>query len=674
MANDVRFPVLRSIEVRNYPMYPGTEDGSGFAVDLLPGVSVIVGINGIGKTTLLNLVLWMLTGPQQPAKADLMRPGSGRHKRVKVSSFDYFATRVGDSIAKAEATLEIMFGDEDRVRVTRSLSNLKIKALWHNRTELTQADEERYLDLVRELSGTHSDWDYDFLVRHLVFFLEEKAPLLWSEEGQFELLRILFLDQDLSEKCVALSDEIAKLDSRVRNKDWQLTDTRDALRELEEAAVGAEPSEDTLPILEAHLDGVQQNLLSYEEREASERQRLENLEKEAFEVEQRLDEKRLQLRHVEQQYFRQAFPNLPTTTELTFGRLLAGDGCLVCGSESTGARDRLLRLQQSNACPVCETPQLAKDDAATPPVVISKARLSKIEKEMITLTKESEKTQGLVDEVRNSLQQLKGEQRDLWKEQVRLESAVADLRAQMPAEGGRVKALRVQLDAAESALKDERNQVEAKRKQFNRLLAKARDRIADVAKQICNEFGRCANTFLEEDCRLEYEMNKRRIGQTGTLMEFPSFVLKMASATATTPRTRGTASQVSESQKEFLDLAFRMAVMRTAVDRGSPCMLVIETPEASLDSFFVERAGRMLRDFTYEGAKIRHTVLASSNLNRENMISELLGLKRTDRKATPKAEITRRIINLLDIAAKPKALVRHLKLYREQLKRALDGA
>jgi len=103
-------------------------------------------------------------------------------------------------------------------------------------------------------------------------------------------------------------------------------------------------------------------------------------------------------------------------------------------------------------------------------------------------------------------------------------------------------------------------------------------------------------------------------------------------------------------------------------------MLVIETPEASLDSFFVERAGRMLRDFTYEGAKIRHTVLASSNLNRENMIPALLGLKRTDRKATPKSEIPRRIINLLDIAAKPKALVRHLKLYRQQLKEALDGA
>ena len=68
-------------------------------------------------------------------------------------------------------------------------------------------------------------------------------------------------------------------------------------------------------------------------------------------------------------------------------------------------------------------------------------------------------------------------------------------------------------------------------------------------------------------------MHRRQIGESGTFLEFPSFVLKMGSATSTTPRTRDAANAVSESQKEFLDLAFRMAVMRTALGRSVPTML-----------------------------------------------------------------------------------------------------
>ena len=39
------------------------------------GVNVIVGINGLGKTTLLNVIFRLLAGPYDPAKADRIRPG-----------------------------------------------------------------------------------------------------------------------------------------------------------------------------------------------------------------------------------------------------------------------------------------------------------------------------------------------------------------------------------------------------------------------------------------------------------------------------------------------------------------------------------------------------------------------------------------------------------------------
>jgi hypothetical protein len=667
MSSEVRFPVLRSLAVRRYPLYPGTGDGSGFSVDLLPGMSVIVGINGIGKTTLLNLILWMLTGPHAPKKADLMRPGSGRHKRTHIKTFDYFATRVGRPIRDAEAVLEFAFGSDDLVRITRSLATLKITELWHNNTKLAHPDEDRYLDLVKELSGAQSDWDYDFVVRHLVFFLEEKAPLLWGEEGQFELLRILFLNASLSRNCVKLSDEIYVLDSKLRNRNWHLRDLREELDALDDAAVERGDDTDTLQILEGRKAAVDESVEEVTGNVETVLARVEALEKEEFESEQRLDEARLELRHVEQQYFRHSFPGIPAATELTLGRLLANDGCLVCGSETHQAQKRLRRLQAENACPVCETPQVAASDKVES---ITPARLKKLEQKVKDLADQHDGLRAQLAESRDQLRILKEQQREEWLEQARLASSILDLRAQAPSKDERWSLLHAQLATAESDLADVRGQWETKRKQYRMLLGKARDRISDVAEQICREFAGFATTFLEEDCQLEYELTKRTIGQSGAQMEFPSFIVKMSSATSDTLRTRGAATQVSESQKEFLDLAFRMAVLRTAVHEGAPTMLVIETPEASLDYHFVARAGKMLRDFTYEKGKIKHTVIASSNLNRENMIRALLGIGQRTR-GTPAAEIPKRVINLLEIAAKPKSLKKEEAAYTQLLKEAL---
>ncbi len=669
MSSNVRFPVLRHIDVRKYAMYPGEDGSDGFAVDLLDGVSVIVGINGIGKTTLLNMILWMLTGPNTPTKGDLMRPGSGRHKRRKVSNFTFFASRVGKPIPDAECTLRFSIGD-DSVTITRSLATLQIKGLWHNQARRRDADESAYLDLMLELTGTQRDWDFDFLVRHFIFFLEQKAPLLWGDEGQFELLRILFLNDALSSKCVRLMDEIAKLDSLVRNKNWQLEDLREEIEELSSA--NNRPGHDTedLEVLQYRLNAIKERLEDLNASVQDATIKCQDLEKLEFEDEIALDSARQDLRRAEQRYFRDAFPHLPDTTELVFGRLLANEGCLVCGSECHTARKRLVRLQAENACPVCETPQMA--DGSSSLVNLGAIRLGELESKVQTLQAVYDDRRHQLEAMRETLLAVKNEQRAAWREEVQLSSLVDDRTAQNLPTQDKTPSLQAKLAAEEAELEVDRVELARKRKQFKGLLAKGHMEIALVADRICEEFGKYASSFLEEECKIEYSMSRRRIGQTGALMEFPSFVVKVGSAAANGLQLRSDATQVSESQKEFLDLAFRMAVMRTATDDASPCMLVIETPESSLDSHFVSRAGTMLRSFTFGSSRSRtprHSVLASSNLNRENMIPELLGLGKA--RTTPQNEVRQRIINLLDLAARPKALVKEYPMYQKQLRVSL---
>jgi hypothetical protein len=174
-----------------------------------------------------------------------------------------------------------------------------------------------------------------------------------------------------------------------------------------------------------------------------------------------------------------------------------------------------------------------------------------------------------------------------------------------------------------------------------------------------------------EECTLTYEMDARPIGQGGIRMNFPSFTLKMTSAVLQVARERHEQEEVSESQKEFIDLAFRMALLKAA-NRGRGSLLVIETPEASLDSVFIDRAGLMLHDFAHGRGNSKNQIIATSNLNKENMIPALLGLKDEKggiRRATK--DVQGRVLNLLQIAAPSRAYTEFKPQYDQNYKVAL---
>jgi hypothetical protein len=154
-------------------------------------------------------------------------------------------------------------------------------------------------------------------------------------------------------------------------------------------------------------------------------------------------------------------------------------------------------------------------------------------------------------------------------------------------------------------------------------------------------------------------------------------------------------SRCSESQREFIDLAFRMALMETAAGADGDAMLVLETPEASLDSLFVTEAGALFRRFAAGGGALGNVFIASTNLNNEGMIPALFGAVTPPAReeaaedadvlavdaqlepeeepgpAVPVADRHRYLINLLNLAAPNAALRHHAAYYQEKLREAV---
>ena len=214
----IQLPLLGSLDVEGYGMFPGSKSTPGLHVNFKPGLTLVLGANGLGKTTLITLIYRMCTGPYEIAGIS----GStalGRRKlevtRLPPRDKRVLAARVFDEAVKARATLCLIFGN-DRVTITRNLHALTLTQLSCNHTDL-QATEDRFQKLIVDLSGLPSFGDWILVLRYLVFYFEERRELVWDPSAQRQILRLLLLPGSNAAAWAAKERKVLELDSRVRN-------------------------------------------------------------------------------------------------------------------------------------------------------------------------------------------------------------------------------------------------------------------------------------------------------------------------------------------------------------------------------------------------------------------------------------------------------------------------
>lgn len=682
----IRLPVVTRLTVTDYELYPGTK-GKGIDWQLLRGVSVIAGVNGLGKTTLLNILFRMLAGPRDWTVGESRQLGNLKRELKDARDSSYFRDRVSDGAATAKACVEIRFG-RARIVVTRRLRDLSIADLQVNGKAMLPT-EEAFEIAVLEASGVASAFDWHLILRLLVFYLEDRRPLVWDKTAQDEVLRALFYPTESATAAAELANRIQSLDSEFRNRRGFLNKQEDRLDEAEAAAAGdatirhlfASKQTEVAALKERSVDlgkGVEiANLERVRIRRQVEGQKL------------RLEETTREHHALRQRFFASLFPGITEVGNYILVNLDAGSGCIVCGNTAADAADRLAKCVVEGECPVCEAPADRQD--------VRPIRQSKVEaRRLAELEIKRQTAMDNLQRFREALALAEDRFRDLLFENdtaaLRLgeaERQLDALRATLPPPPNEIEAMRRLVDD----LKRQQNENLAERRALEADLRVHLDRgkaaVDAVAASIKKRFGANAAAFLAETCEIGRVREERMFGDKTAKFSMPRFTVKLTSGVfKTQAQERRDDDDVSESQKEFIDLAFRLSLLQE-VSGTRPAMIVIETPEASLDSLFIARAGQLLAKFGAGGGQLGNRLIASSNLNKEDMIPALFGLASEEdyiewwksrrsgqpkgsRDAVPLAERPKRLLNLLAVAAENRAVERYRAGYELRLRRALE--
>lgn len=221
MSRQIYLPELLSINIKNYTLYSNCLD---YTFDFVKGVNLVLGGNGMGKTTFVNIIRYAILGLyKKPFGYTRTYQGNIIEKR-QLFPQKYFSNRMDDSIhTDASPTVSIsMKINNVIVELTRDLSSitltqLKVDGVKVSGTLVNQFSFEKLSDAAKvdtlpykyeEIIKSNTNLEFDdliFFVNEVLFFGEDHKTILWNDgdffpDVQSELFNKYFNDPDLDKK------------------------------------------------------------------------------------------------------------------------------------------------------------------------------------------------------------------------------------------------------------------------------------------------------------------------------------------------------------------------------------------------------------------------------------------------------------------------------------------
>lgn len=602
-------PRIKELHINNYDLYK-----CPLNIEFSSKLNLVFGTNGLGKTTLLNILQYSIIGPYT-GKVKSRNWKDQQKLRRPMFEKNYFRNRMSNHEENAEVKVTYTLGS-DLYEVCHSLYEHKLKTVYVNGIKLpgeeisyesyekkyfgqTEEDLGRYLideyHKSLEASSCFPDINsYILMITEMMFFTEARDFAFWEQDLCKSILS-KFMPKDKYFEYDEVQKLVKKYDSQARLTSYKMSMIKDFLGEefSEKVDEKSQYSLEDLERINSKIDLV--------------KTRIERLEKELNDNTREKTQNRVEseevnkkLLDIENSWYENIFPDAYQSMYNRYVPSILNGKCPFCGDEHLDVKVDVEK------CFYCDREISIKKQVS----------LEKLEIERKNLENERKRLQ-------NNLGLLKKENVKI-KEKLRCEEKdLHDLLEQQ-------QKIKSELDIKNSDNVAKYQQLELQKQEYANLYNEAKKREQQLALEIdecvygmfkdySKTFKKYAYSFLGSDKTIEFQLSGKAED---------AFIKFFLNGTE-----RESAQSLSESQRIFVDMAYRLATLEFF---HKDSYFISETPDSTLDYLFEENAVKTFSYFIDSG----NTLFMSANARNSQLTNSLVERYRNDYK----------LVNLLEIS------------------------
>lgn len=597
------FPILKNVKINHFSLYKKTDY---LDIDLSKNVYCLAGANGLGKSTFITIINYAITGIVKHPDRDFtwFNSISAFYNKSKGFAANYFDGRVSEeNYDLAEVCLEFSI-DDIEYTITRGFfepDELRLFSKKVKGKEIEISEQTTNTDL-NDLFKTHftkdvnlSEFDQFVFLQTYLFTFDETHQLLFWNESLIERVLYLFFGVDAGKAKLAdqLRKEYNKYDSEVRNLQFQITRTRTQMNSVQKSMEEIDMNKGSnIELYETHK--------ALREKSDELTNQLKKISEEIKDADLNIADTSLKASSMRSEYetlFNQTLTNdtpiekNPTVIKILKDlklRIFTGkDFSDLLESLVSSIKEQQKKTTEKNSKEIFE--QLKKIDTQLSEfskiIKFSQSRKDRLIEQEKSFTLE-------LNDVNAELQKIEKDNEELLRSIYKLKS-----------DSGIKEIIKSYQDTIEqfSTQKDDaykkRNKAKKDLEPLEEELTKG---YIDAESAFIPMFNQYAKSFLGLDINIDL-----------------AFSVKGANLSINIENTkRKVAHQLSESQRYFVDIAIRMALIELCTKSAT---ILIDTPEGSLDIAYESRAGKMFADF----AKDSYKVILTANINSSQLLKEL---------------------------------------------------
>lgn len=624
MSRQIYLPELQRIHIKNYTLYP---NGLDYTFDFIKGVNLVLGGNGMGKTTFVNLIKYAIIGNYKN-RFDFRRTYLDRMiLRRQENSASYFSNRMDASVITDgdKPFVELSFRIHDaEFLVRRDLQEIRLISCLVNGETISgeQISQAKYEKLSEEEKKPYLLYKYEkevekysnitfddliVFVNEVLFFGEDHKTIMWNNSSsgsidvQNELFNKYFNDPKLDEDRQEALRQAKYFDSLSRHRSEDMRAIKKVLDKIDEAKKQKHSNDIPLRIIELKEKISEASaMLKQLQKEQKERvSRIETLENEINLASSRVVETERKKAKLESQRNSQIWETVHPSYYKFERNIRLNHICPLCNKPSESLASKV--DSKPDNCFLCDSP-LEKHAADN---------LTQIYKD-VQATLNS--TYNYINEKKREINRLENEVKEgdsrfeAQSVYVRnLNSALRELQfanSQEIPNGGEIQPF---LDEMERLQREKEENQQKSMAESNRATEISNRMVAEVTENVLhfsNIFSSYAEQFLGVECKLTYT----KLGDDVTERFYPVIA----------GITRQNEEELSESQRFFIDHSFRMTILTFFYQR--PTFYIVETPDSSLDISYEHNAAKVFLQFLEKP----NTIVITSNLNNSTFLRYLI--------------------------------------------------